>query len=86
MGAATNLASHLGGLLCSEIQVTDSEAFFAERALLVRIDEPWFTIDLGVSTNTQLGVIAYLHEGHRGAAFRDPAAAALSRAWPSPGR
>jgi hypothetical protein len=59
-GTTPNLALYLGGLLGAEVRILESVAFFAEYALIFEMDEPLFTIDLGVGNNAKLGVIIYL--------------------------
>jgi hypothetical protein len=60
IGAASNLQLYGGGLLGAEVRVIESVAFFVEYALLFEMDEPDFTIDLGIGNNAVLGVIIYL--------------------------
>ena len=60
LGTVQNLTVYLGGLLGAEVQVIERVAFFVEYALLFRMDEPDFLIDLGIGNNAQLGVIIYL--------------------------
>jgi len=60
IGAASNLALYGGGLLGVEVRILESVALFAEYALLFRMDEPNFDIELDVGNNANLGVIVYL--------------------------
>jgi hypothetical protein len=49
-----------GGLLGAEVEIIDSVSFFAEYILRFEMDEPTFTIDLGIGNNAILGIIIYL--------------------------
>jgi hypothetical protein len=60
IGAASNLQLYGGGLFGAEVKVIESVAFFVEYALLFEMDEPDFTIDLGLGNGAQLGIIIYL--------------------------
>ena len=60
IGAASNLQLYGGALLGAEVRVIESVAFFAEYALLFEMDEPDFTIDLGIGNSSLLGIIIYL--------------------------
>jgi len=60
IGAAPNFAVYAGGLLGVEVQIFESVAVFGEYALLFRMDEPNFDIELDIGNNANLGVIVYL--------------------------
>jgi hypothetical protein len=59
-GAGANMVLFFGGLLGAEVKIIDSVSFFAEYILRFEMDEPTFTIDLGIGNNTLMGIIIYL--------------------------
>jgi len=60
-GAANDLGLYFGALLGAEFELVENLNLFAEYNLLVSINEPEFTIDLGLGNNTQIGIIVYLN-------------------------
>ncbi len=60
-GAANDLGIYFGALLGAEFELVENLNLFAEYNLLVEINEPDFTIDLGLGNNTQIGIIVYLN-------------------------
>jgi hypothetical protein len=60
IGAASNFTVYAGGLLGVEVRILESVALFAEYALLFRVDEPSFDVELDIGNNADLGVIVYL--------------------------
>ena len=59
-GTGANMVLFFGGLLGAEVKIIDSVSFFAEYILRFEMDEPTFTIDLGIGNNAILGIIIYL--------------------------
>ncbi len=60
-GAANDLGIYFGALLGAEFELVENLNLFGEYNLLVEINEPDFTIDLGLGNNTQIGIIVYLN-------------------------
>jgi hypothetical protein len=54
------VALYAGGLLGAELFILDYLSFYAEYSLLMTIDEPQFSVDLGMGNASQVGVIIYL--------------------------
>ena len=60
-GAANDLGLYFGALLGAEFELVENLNLFAEYNLLVEINEPDFTIDLGLGNSGQIGIIVYLN-------------------------
>ena len=60
-GTANNVGVYFGGLLGAEFELVENLNLYGEYSLLVRIDDPEFTIDLGLGNNAQIGIIVYLN-------------------------
>jgi len=60
-GAANDLGLYFGALLGAEFELVENLNLFAEYNLLVSINEPNFTIDLGLGNSGQIGIIVYLN-------------------------
>lgn len=60
-GAANDLGLYFGALLGAEFELVENLNLFAEYNLLVSINEPNFTIDLGLGNSAQIGIIVYLN-------------------------
>jgi hypothetical protein len=59
-GSVNEVALYAGGLLGAELFILDYLSFYAEYSLLMTIDEPQFSVDLGMGNASQVGVIIYL--------------------------
>jgi hypothetical protein len=60
-GATNNLDLYFGPILGAEFELVENLNLFGEYGLIVEIDEPDFTIDLGLANNAQIGIIVYLN-------------------------
>jgi len=47
----------IGALLGAEFELVENMNLFGEYNLLVEINEPDFTVDLGLGNNAQIGII-----------------------------
>jgi hypothetical protein len=59
-GTDNDLDLYAGGVVGAELFILDYLSFYAEYSLLVSINEPVFSIDLGMGNASQVGVIIYL--------------------------
>ncbi len=60
-GTTNDLGLYFGALLGAEFELVENINLFGEYAVLVSINEPIFSIDLGLGNNAQLGIIVYLN-------------------------
>jgi hypothetical protein len=60
-GTANDLGVYFGALLGAEFELVENLNLFGEYNLLVMINEPDFTVDLGLGNNAQIGIIVYLN-------------------------
>jgi hypothetical protein len=60
-GAANDLGLYIGALLGVEFELIENLHLFGEYGLVVDINEPDFTIDLGLGNNGQVGIVVYLN-------------------------
>jgi hypothetical protein len=60
-GTTNDLGLYFGALLGAEFELVENLNLFGEYNLIVSINEPDFTIDLGLGNNTQIGIIVYLN-------------------------
>jgi hypothetical protein len=60
MTPANHLRFSLGGIFGAEVAILDYLGLYAEYNLLIVMDEPVFSIDLGIGNHAQIGLIVYL--------------------------
>ena len=60
-GTTNELGLYFGALLGAEFELVENLNLFAEYNLLVKINEPDFSVDLGLGNSAQIGIIVYLN-------------------------